>query len=129
MNSKKLQLGQIEVKLKAFTGAASVVAPPTGWIRAVRLALGMSLQQLANRLSITKQGVQEIEQREKGGSITVRSLRETARALDTTLVLLCHIQLFRNQSFYFKKSAWGTIESIVLSLEWYSYRSSAKLRV
>ncbi|MEX2347964.1 MAG: mobile mystery protein A, partial [Balneolaceae bacterium] len=60
--------------------------PPTGWIRAIRLALGMSLQQLADKLTITKQSVQEIEMREKEGSITLRSLRETARALDMELV-------------------------------------------
>ena len=44
------------------------------------------MQQLANKLSITKQSVQEIETREREGSITLKSLRETARALDMELV-------------------------------------------
>jgi len=44
-----------------------VVAPPTGWLRAVTVSLGMSLQQLADRLSITKQSAQEIELHEKEG--------------------------------------------------------------
>jgi predicted DNA-binding mobile mystery protein A len=46
----------------------------------------MSLQQLADKLSITKQSVQEIELREKEGTITLKSLRETANALDMQLV-------------------------------------------
>lgn len=35
---------------------------------------------------MTKQSVQEIETREKEGAITLKSLRETARALDMELV-------------------------------------------
>ena len=46
----------------------------------------MSLQQVADKLSITKQSVQEIEIREKEGSITLNSLKETANALDMQLV-------------------------------------------
>ena len=60
--------------------------PPSGWIKAIRVALGMSMQQLGNKLSMTKQGIQELERREQEGSITLRSLREAARALDMQLV-------------------------------------------
>jgi predicted DNA-binding mobile mystery protein A len=35
---------------------------------------------------MTKQSVREIEQREKDGSITIKSLREAAKALDMQLV-------------------------------------------
>jgi predicted DNA-binding mobile mystery protein A len=86
MNKKRLQIEQLENKLSGFNAAQKVVAPPTGWLKAVRVSLGMSLQQLANKLSITKQSVQEIELREKEGTITLKSLRETANALDMQLV-------------------------------------------
>lgn len=86
MNKKKLQIEQLERKFNGFATARKVVAPPTGWLKAVRVSLGMSLQQLADKLSITKQSVQEIEQREKEGTITLKSLRETANALDMHLV-------------------------------------------
>jgi len=86
MDKKKIQLDQLESKVKRFSHARELPNPPTGWIRAIRLAFGMSLQQLANKLKMTKQSVQEIEMREKEGSITLRSLRETARALDMELV-------------------------------------------
>ena len=86
MNKNKLQIEQLEAKIKVYAPITKVAIPPTGWIKAVRLALGMSLQQLANRIFITKQSVQEMEQREKDGSITLKSLRETARALEMELV-------------------------------------------
>lgn len=86
MNKKRLQIDQLEGKIKVFSPTAKIPIPPTGWIKAIRLALGISLQQIANKLSITKQSVQEIEQREKEGTITIKSLREVARSLDMQLV-------------------------------------------
>jgi predicted DNA-binding mobile mystery protein A len=46
----------------------------------------MSMQQLGNKLSISRQGVMDIERREQDGSITIKSLREVARAMDMQLV-------------------------------------------
>lgn len=86
MNKNKLQIEQLESKIEVYASITKIAIPPTGWIKAVRLALGMSLQQLANRISITKQSVQEMEQREKDGSISLKSMREAARALDMELV-------------------------------------------
>jgi len=86
MGKKSLQIQQLNSKMLTFASLQKVAPPPTGWLKAVRTALGMSLQQLSNRLSITKQSAQEIEQREKDGSLTIKSLREAARALDMQLV-------------------------------------------
>lgn len=86
MHKKTLQIAQLETRIKLFAMTAKLPNPSTGWVKAIRLALGMSLQQLANKLSITKQSVQEIETREKEGAITLKSLREAARALDMDLV-------------------------------------------
>jgi predicted DNA-binding mobile mystery protein A len=86
MNKKKLQLEQLNRKLMDFHTASKVTPPPTGWLKALRVSLGMSLQQLADKLSITKQSVQEIETREKEGSITLKSLKEAANAMDMQLV-------------------------------------------
>jgi len=86
MKKNKLQIEQLDDKMKVYAPLANVYIPPTGWIKAIRLALGMSLQQLAKRIYITKQSIQEIEQREKDGSISLKSLRETAMALDMELV-------------------------------------------
>lgn len=70
----------------AFASLQKVTPPPTGWIKAIRNAIGMSMMQLGKRLSITKQSVQDIERREKDGSISIKALREAARALDMQLV-------------------------------------------
>jgi predicted DNA-binding mobile mystery protein A len=86
MGKKSLQIQQLENKMQAFATLQQVASPPTGWIKAVRTAIGMSLQQVSLRLSITKQSVQEMEKREKDGSITIKSLREAAKALDMQLV-------------------------------------------
>ncbi|RYF84500.1 MAG: mobile mystery protein A [Chitinophagaceae bacterium] len=86
MGKKSLQIQQLHTKMQAFVNLQRLAPPPTGWIKAVRTAIGMSLQQLSKRLSITRQSAQEIEQREKDGSITIKSLREAARALDMQLV-------------------------------------------
>jgi predicted DNA-binding mobile mystery protein A len=86
MSKKSLQVQQLNSKMLAYASLQKVAPPPTGWIKAIRNAIGMSMQQLGNRLSITKQSVQDIERREKDGSITIKALREAARALDMQLV-------------------------------------------
>ncbi len=86
MSKNTLQIEQLEARIKLFSPTRQLPNPPTGWTRALRSALGMSLQQLANKLSITRQSVQEIEIREKEGTITLKSLRETAKVLDMELV-------------------------------------------
>ncbi len=86
MNKKSLQLQQLDSKTLEFAKLQKVVPPPTGWIFAVRNALGMSLQQLGKKLSITKQSVSKLEEREKNGAITIKTLKEVANALDMQLI-------------------------------------------
>lgn len=69
-----------------FASLKQVAIPPTGWIKAIRNALGMTMQQLGRRLQVSKQGVMDMERREKEGSISLKSLREIARAMDMQLV-------------------------------------------
>jgi predicted DNA-binding mobile mystery protein A len=86
MSKKSLQIQQLNSKMLAFASLQKITPPPTGWVKAIRAAIGMSMLQLGNRLSITKQSVQDIERREKDGSITIKALKETAKALDMQLV-------------------------------------------
>jgi predicted DNA-binding mobile mystery protein A len=46
----------------------------------------MSLVQLANRLGVTKQNVQAIENREQVGTLSLKTLRDVAKAMDMKLV-------------------------------------------
>ena len=86
MGKQSLQLQQLNNKMLGFVSLKQVAIPPTGWIKAIRTAIGMSMRQLGNKLSVSKQGVLDIEKREKVGSITIKSLKEIARALDMQLV-------------------------------------------
>jgi len=63
-----------------------LIRPRSGWIRAVRGALGMSQQVLGTRLGISRAAVAKLERAELGGGITIAKLSELAGALDCTLV-------------------------------------------
>ncbi|KRT16656.1 MULTISPECIES: mobile mystery protein A [Pedobacter] len=86
MGKKSLMLQQLNGKLLSFAILSRIAIPPSGWIKAIRNTLGMSMQQLANKLSVSKQAVLDIEKREADGSITIKSLRELGRVLDMELV-------------------------------------------
>ncbi len=86
MKTNKLQIQQLDKRIELLSQVLRYPNPVTGWIRAVRSALGMTLQQLADKLSISKQGLSDLELREKEGAITIKSLREIANALDMELV-------------------------------------------
>jgi predicted DNA-binding mobile mystery protein A len=60
--------------------------PRSGWIRAIRGALGMSQAALADRLGVSGAAVNKLEHAEVNGGITVAKLSQVARALDCTLV-------------------------------------------
>ena len=81
----KLIIEQVDRKLNVFKPIQNVSIPEKGWIHTVRTALKMSLRQFGERLGITTSSAQEIELREKEGSITLKALREAA-ALDMQLV-------------------------------------------
>ncbi len=86
MSNKSLLFQQINIRIVGIAPMRKVVMPATGWVNAIRTAIGMSMQQLANKLSISKQAVADIEKREREGAITIKALREVANAMDMDLV-------------------------------------------
>jgi len=86
MRNDKLQFQQLNEKLAQLTVLQHVIIPPIGWIKAIRNGIGMSMEQLGKKLSITKQGVMDIEKREKEGAVTIKSMQELAKALDLKFV-------------------------------------------
>jgi predicted DNA-binding mobile mystery protein A len=86
MRNNKLQFQQLNEKMDQLNGLQHVIVPPIGWIKAIRNGIGMSMEQLGKKLSITKQGVMDIEKREKEGAITIKSMQEIAKAMDTQFV-------------------------------------------
>ena len=85
-NQRKLLLDQLDKKLKPFKEIEKLSIPPAGWINNIRLALNMTLEQLGNKLNITKQGVKKIEEREASGAISINALKDVGNALDMHFV-------------------------------------------
>lgn len=86
MKKQKLILEQMDKKILQWRKVEDVSMPSSGWIRAIRKALGMSMRQLGNRMGITAQSVKEMEERETQGSISVRGLKQFGQALNLKLV-------------------------------------------
>lgn len=83
---QRLLLDQLDKKMNSLSKMENYTFTSEGWIYTVRKALNMSLRQLALKLSVTAQNVKKLEQSEKGGSISLNKLKETAEALDMKLV-------------------------------------------
>src|SRR5580692_513812 len=77
---------ELDRKFDAADFASVEARPRSGWIRAVRGALGMSQAVLADRLGVSRAAVNKLERAELHGGITVGKLSEVASALDCTLV-------------------------------------------
>ena len=66
--------------------AAKIAAAPDGWLRMVRIALGMPSNALAGKLGVHPSTVTHVEASEAAGTITLNKLREYAGAMDCELV-------------------------------------------
>jgi predicted DNA-binding mobile mystery protein A len=84
--NQKLVLGQVNSKVKAFASLGNIPPPGQGWINGIRTALNMTLEQLAGKIGISAQSLSEIEKREKGGSVNIKSLKQISKALNMKLV-------------------------------------------
>ena len=85
-NQKKLLLEQLDRKLKPFKEVKEILVPEKGWVNNIRNTLNMTLEQLGDKLNITKQSVKKIEEREASGTISIKSLKEVGKALDMKFV-------------------------------------------
>lgn len=83
---QNLMISQMDQKFSGWNDLKTLEIPSKSWIFSIRNALKMTLRQLGEKLEITPQSVKELEEREKSGSITLKSLREAANALDCRLV-------------------------------------------
>ena len=90
MNTKRttasLRRRQLDKQLTPLQSFAATARPRKGWIREVRDALGMTARQLAQRLGISQPAVAKFEHSEVAETISLKSLRKVAEALDCTLV-------------------------------------------
>mgnify|MGYP003147861616 CR=1 FL=1 len=72
--------------MAAAAASAQLRTPKLGWIHTARTALGMSGASLARRMNQTRPSVANLENSEREGRATLRSLREAAEAMNCELV-------------------------------------------
>lgn len=82
----KLIREQLGKTLHKFEPLKDITPPGKGWIRAIRDALGINGRQLADRLGEHRSRTEQIEQQELTGSLTFKTIRKTAEALDCVFV-------------------------------------------
>jgi predicted DNA-binding mobile mystery protein A len=83
---RRLRLEQLDRALATFKDAKNEARPQKGWLRAIREALGLSLEEVGVRLKKPRQRILEFENAEAEDRITLQSLRRVAGALDCNLV-------------------------------------------
>ena len=87
MNKYQVSLARKQLERRiAPLREAKVTAPPRGWIKAIREALGMTARQLAARMGAAPSRIPVIEKAEVTGATTIKTLREAAEAMNCTFV-------------------------------------------
>ena len=84
-NFSELKLRQLDATLARWRAAELPARPPSGWLKAIREALGMTATQLARRLSVVTSTVSRLETSEADDNISLATLRRAAEALDCEL--------------------------------------------
>ena len=82
---KDLKQRQLDSVLARWCSAELPGRPPSGWIKAIREALGMPAAYLAKRMGVTQSTAHRLETSEADDTITLGSLRRAADALDCEL--------------------------------------------
>jgi predicted DNA-binding mobile mystery protein A len=83
---RNLRVRQLARSLSSFEAANKEPRPQHGWLRAIREALGSSLDEVGKKLGQSRRRVQEFEKAEAQDRITLRSLKRVAAALGCELV-------------------------------------------
>ena len=83
---RDLRARQLDRSLSAFSAAKHEGRPHRGWLRAVREALGLSLDDIGKTIGITRSHVKSFELAEERDRISLSSLRRVADAMGCELV-------------------------------------------
>jgi predicted DNA-binding mobile mystery protein A len=80
------QRQHLDRQISNYSSLKNTPRPRRGWIKAVREALGMSSQQLADYLGTNTAAVLRLEDREVKGTVTLETLDRAAKAMGCKLV-------------------------------------------
>lgn len=76
------RLAEIDRQLHEIGNFGAIKTPRSGWVKTLRLAMGMSSLALGERVSMSPQGVRQLERAEADGTIALRTLARLAEGLD-----------------------------------------------
>ena len=93
-NFADLKLQQLDATLARWRSSDLPSRPPSGWLKAIRQALGMPATQLSQRLGVVTSTVTRLEASEADDTISLATLRRAAEALGCEL----HYALVPRQS-------------------------------
>lgn len=84
-NFTELKLRQLDATLSRWRAANLPSRPPSGWLKAIREALGMTATHQAKALGVTTSSVTRLETSEADDTISLATLRRAAEALGCEL--------------------------------------------
>jgi predicted DNA-binding mobile mystery protein A len=76
----------LDQSLCLFRESMRSLKPSSGWARAIRESLGMSAEQLARRIGVSRATIVTLERSEARGRITLTSLEKLSRGLGCRVV-------------------------------------------
>lgn len=86
MNKRAEQLQRMQLADLLLEFPKEAQPPPSGWTRALRKSVGMSLEQLGKRLKMTPQGALRLEKAEADQTISLKNLARLAAGLNCRVV-------------------------------------------
>ncbi len=87
-NKKSLRSQKVlmEKKLRPWAAVRGDPMPRSGWVKAIRGALGMNARQLAQRVGVGQSSITRLEEREPSGKVTLERLAKAAHAMNCRLI-------------------------------------------
>jgi transcriptional regulator with XRE-family HTH domain len=77
---------ELERQIRPYRRARHQSPPPEGWLRAMRLATGFPVAELARAMQLSNRMIFQIERSEQKGNIRLKELERMARALECDVV-------------------------------------------
>jgi DNA-binding Xre family transcriptional regulator len=77
---------ELERQIRPYRRALRQRRPPEGWLRAMRLATGFPVAELAQTMELSSRMIFQIERSEQNRNIRLKELEKMARALECDLV-------------------------------------------
>lgn len=83
---KILMQKQMDEFIQSIVVGKQSAQTSVGWIQSTRLALGMSLRKLAERIGVSASALSNFEKREQSETVSLATLKKAANAMDMELV-------------------------------------------